>query len=107
MEHRELNVFAHESLDQHLKLAILRNLRRLLSGSVGHWIVRARTVSLPLAATTPWVHRQGLQSLVVGLPTTAGLRRALSSFRLPDCGTGSAASLDRAGTSGRVHNPFL
>jgi hypothetical protein len=29
MEHRELNVFAHDGLDQDFKLAILRDLRRL------------------------------------------------------------------------------
>jgi hypothetical protein len=29
MEHRELNVFAHDGLDQRFKLAILRDLRRL------------------------------------------------------------------------------
>jgi hypothetical protein len=29
VEHRELNVFAHDGLDQHVKLAILRDLRRL------------------------------------------------------------------------------
>ena len=32
MEHRELNVFAHDGLDQHFKLALLRDLRRLYEG---------------------------------------------------------------------------